>query len=335
MKIAFVHKGLRSFVKKDLEILQNHFSVQQIEYDPRKGIWNNLKQQFRLFWHSIVLIPFVDLIYIWFAGYHSFLPVLIGKLFRKKIVVALGGYETTYIPEIQYGVFSNPLRSFCARFTFNQADLLLPVDETLIFNLKQFMPRFNTPYTVLDFGYDGQFWYRTRPKKGIVLTVATLNSEIVFKRKGIDLFVEACKQLPEFQFHVVGVEAAVHHLFPELPNLILSPGANPEQLREYYSEAKVYAQFSMYEGFPNVVCEGMLCECIPVVAAVNGMPRQVGDCGIVLKERSVQEAVRAIRYAMNLPEARGKQCRERVIKHFPVDKRETLLIKLIEEIKKG
>ncbi len=331
-KILFVHKGVRSFVRKDLEILKKHFVVRNLEYPSPRGILKNVWQQLRLLWNSLVMVPAVDGIFIWFAGYHSFFPVLFAKIFKKKVVIAIGGYETTYIPEIRYGVFSNPLRSFMARFSFENANFLVPVDESLIFNLKKFIPGLSTPYKTVATGYDANFWKPVAPKEKIVLTVGSINSDVVFKRKGIDIFVETCRQLPQYEFHIVGVEPNMRHRFPELPNLKVFPPANAEKLREYYSRAKVYAQFSMYEGLPNVVCEAMLCECIPVVTPVNGMVRQAEGCGVVLPERNTAAAVQAVQKAMEMPEDAGRRCRERAIEKFPFEKREKELVAIINRV---
>ena len=333
-RILFVHKGLRSFIRKDLEILKKFYSVINLEYRSRKGLIHNLWEQFRLFLGSMLTVPNVNGVFIWFAGYHSFWPVFMARLFRKKVIIAIGGYETTYIPEIRYGVFSNPIRSFMARYSFKHAHYLLPVDEGLMQNLRKFVPDLTTPYQVFDFGYDANFWKRTLPKQNVVLTVGSINSEVVYKRKGIDIFVEACRQLPQYEFHVVGVDPDMVHRFPEIPNLKIFPPADPIKLREYYSRAKVYAQLSMYEGLPNVVCEAMLCECIPVVTPVNGMIRQAKTCGIVLTNRNTSAAVKAIKTAMAMQQSVGKQCREQAIKFFPLDKREKGLIAIVERVLK-
>ncbi len=332
MKILFVHKGMRSFVRKDFELLAKHFNVQDFFYNPARGIVKNLWQQLRLLFWLIKELPGSQVIFIWFAGYHSFLPVLLGKLSGKRIVIAIGGYETTYIPEIHYGVFSNPLRSFMARFSFRNSHLLLPVDRTLIENLKKFVPDLTTPFQELDTGYDAGFWKPVRKKEKMVLTVGTINSETVFIVKGIDLFVQTARLLPEIEFVIVGVEETTRKLIPDIPNIKVFPPASAKRLREFYSQAKVYAQFSISEGFPNVVSEAMLCECIPIVSKVGGMPRQVNNCGFVLKEKDPKKAAAIVRQALNAPNNYGRKCREHIMQHFPVEKREKKLFEIIQQL---
>ncbi|NOX38385.1 MAG: glycosyltransferase family 4 protein [Calditrichaeota bacterium] len=330
MKILFIHKGLRSFVKKDLNILKQHFRVKDFFYDPKKGIGNNLIGQIKIFSWLLRHIWSAKVIYIWFADYHAFIPTILGKILSKKVYIALGGYDTTYIPELEYGVFSNPFRKCCAGYAIKNATYLLPVDERLISQAKKFVPNIKSKIKVVDFGFDPDTWFCTSNKENIVLTVANINSPRVFKIKGIDFFVEVAKRLPQFRFRVVGVAKEMKALFPDLPNLEIFPLANVHELKAHYSKAKIYAQFSIHEGLPNVVCEAMLCECIPIVTDVNGMPRQVGNCGFVIKERSPEVAAKTIMKAMDLPINWGKKCRDRVIKNFPLQKREKLLIELLK-----
>jgi len=53
----------------------------------------------------LALVPKNDLIFVWFADWPAFLAILFTKLFRKKIVVVVGGYDTACVPEIDYGIF--------------------------------------------------------------------------------------------------------------------------------------------------------------------------------------------------------------------------------------
>ena len=78
--------------------------------------------------------------------------------------------------------------------------------------------------------------------------------------------------------------------------------------------------FSMREGLPNVVCEAMLSECIPVGFSNGGIPVAIGDAGYILKEKTIESAKKAIRIAMKNEEL-GKAARQRIIKKFPMDNR--------------
>ena len=42
----------------------------------------------------------------------------------------------------------------------------------------------------------------------------------------------------------------------------------------------------MSEGFPNALCEAMLCGCIPIGSNVASIPHIIGDKGYILKQKN-------------------------------------------------
>jgi len=103
-----------------------------------------------------------------------------------------------------------------------------------------------------------------------------------------------------------------------------------EELRDSYSRAKVYAQFSVREGLPSVVCEAMLCECIPVGTNNNGIPTAIGDFGFIMEGRTPQEAAKLIKLAMDSPDQLGKQARQRISSTFTRERRKESLFQLLD-----
>jgi glycosyltransferase involved in cell wall biosynthesis len=63
------------------------------------------------------------------------------------------------------------------------------------------------------------------------------------------------------------------------------PPVKNESLAELFNTQEYYMQLSMAEGFPNALCEAMLCGCTPIVSAVFSMPEIVGDVGYILTHR--------------------------------------------------
>ena len=110
--ILLIHPNFSSFVKADYNLLKKHFTVKTFFYHTGKDLFTNFFSQIYLFvWLSLNILNARN-IYIWFADYHSFLPVIFSKIFRKNSIVILGGYDVTYLPDLNYGSFSNPVRSF-------------------------------------------------------------------------------------------------------------------------------------------------------------------------------------------------------------------------------
>ena len=58
-------------------------------------------------------------------------------------------------------------------------------------------------------------------------------------------------------------------------NVSLLPALDRKDLVTHYNTTSIYAQLSRSEGLPNVLCEAMLCGCIPVGSPVFGIPKAV------------------------------------------------------------
>jgi len=331
-KILIVHTSHISFVKKDIQILKERKPIQLFFYKPSKKLLPNLINQIKLLLVILANIRQTWLFYIWFADYHSFLPILFARIFRKKSILILGGYDVTYIPEIKYGSFSNPIRSFCSRFSIQNASILLPVDESLINDAKKYVSHFRGKIIPLPTGYSPQFWKRTSSKEKIVLTVAICHTFQRFRLKGIDLFIKVAKITPEYRFIIIGMHKKILDQISPLPqNVQVYDKLSPSELQKFYSKAKVYVQISMREGLPNTLCEAMLCECIPVGTNVGAIPKVIDDCGFIVGSRKPSEIKAAILRAMNSPEKLGKNARNRIATLFPETIRKNRLYSILEE----
>lgn len=120
-KILYVHRDpFTSFIRKDFELLIKKFDMRRIRARPRTLIIKLLMN-----------VPKVDLVFIWFAGWHAFLSVLLAKVFRKKSIVVVGGYDAARVPEINYGVFTSWWRGRLAKWVYKNVDKILVVDESL------------------------------------------------------------------------------------------------------------------------------------------------------------------------------------------------------------
>jgi len=324
-KILFVkhYSTTAKFVLNDFEILKSQYEVTL--YDSR--LKNNFLSIFSFvhqFFNLLFRIYKYSLIYIWFADYHSFLPVFFGKIFGKKTVVAVGGYDATYVPEINMGVFTKStfkkrLRCICAEYSLRNCNLIIPVDKTLIENentyiysdqpwhpvlkdgLKNFVKGITTPIKTISLGYDKEIFKRKNNllKERAVVSAGFIMNENEYRRKGFDLLVEAAVLMPETKFILIGLndEFLVKLNAARTSNIELYGKVSYNKLIELYSRAKVYSQLSMFEGMPSAVCEAMLCECIPVGSKVNGIPEIVGDCGIIVKEKQIDQVIAGLKNA--------------------------------------
>lgn len=346
------------FITNDIDLLRTEYDVTTDNVRTSKGIstiFALVKQYFYLLF-NIWKFKFV---FIWFADYHSFLPVLFAKVFGKKSIICAGGYECTYIPEVNCGVFTNATlkkraRNFCAAFSLKHCSLILPVDESLIENvntyiysdtpgkeplhdgIKHFIPGIKTAFETLHLGYDPEI-FKMLPgvqKERSIISAGLIINDDEFRRKGFDLLVEAAKIMTDVKFVLVGLNDEFYEKLSalKLPNLHLDKIVSYERLIEEYSKAKVFAQISMFEGMPSTICEAMMCGCVPVGSNVNGLPKIVDGCGYLIKEKNVKDLCSTLLIALNsIPELEIK-AREHIMNIFSIEQRKSKLLKIIDQL---
>lgn len=326
-KILAVPEG-DIFLKRDLEILRKHFDIRTAPTFNRQKPITTMPSIFKILKGTL----WADLVFSQFADTHAFLAVSFSKIFWKKTIVIVGGYEVAKVPEIGYGAMLNPVYTFVVRFVLKFADKILTTADSLkddaVANARVGGENIKTVPEC----YDSEFWTRCEKKEDLVMTIAHLRDSVI-KRKGIETFVMAAKYLPEVKFVVAGpqVDASAYHLKSVAPSNVEFPGFIPGgDLPHWYSRAKVYCQLSRYEGLPNALCEAMLCECVPIGTEYCGIPVAIGDTGFYVPYGDVEATAEAIKKA--LKSNKGKEARERIKRMFPLERRERELVAEINEL---
>ncbi len=359
-KILFVkhYSSNAKFILNDLEILKEKYDVRLYTAYTKKNlfiIFSFLKQ----FLFLLFNIHKYQLVYIWFADYHSMLPVMFAKFFNKKSVIAVGGYDATNIPEIDMGAFNEDnlkkkIRSYALKYSLLNANLMLVVDDSLIENtntyiysddinkaplkdgILNFIPQIRNKIRVVYTGFDEKFFERDEniDKENFVLSVGYTPNDNEFRRKGFDMLIETARQLKDINFTIIGVNEEQLKKFTaeSFPNIKFLSNLDMNELRLYYSRAKVFAQLSLFEGQPNSLCEAMMLECIPVGSNVNGIPRVIGDTGYIVYKKNVKEISKKISEALNSPLAKGKAARRRIIENFSFERRRESILKIVKEL---
>jgi len=331
-RILFIKPSNSSFVLRDEQLLQKHHPIKSFLY--RYGSWHrHLLSTLQLslwlchhLWRARVL-------FIWFSDYHSWLPILLASLLRKRTFLCVAGYDVACLPELNYGVFVRPFRGWCSRFSLRHADVLLPVARSLVEDIAVQVGKVRGSIQVVPFGFSEQRWYPAKTgEENLVLTVAFGDDLRRVRIKGLDLFCEAARALPEIRFMVIGPTGAAERFLQEqqLNNVQLLGPQPAEKLLAYYQSATVYAQFSIREGLPNAVIEAMLCGCIPVGTRTGGIPDAIEDVGKIVTERTCAAAVAAIRWALQQPASRRQEIRSHAIAHFSERRREQALQSLLD-----
>lgn len=122
--------------------------------------------------------------------------------------------------------------------------------------------------------------------KFIILGVAFGWSE----RKGIDVFIELSKQLPdEYQIVLVGTDDSVDKLLPS--NIIsIHRTSDQKELAEIYSAADIFLNPTREDTFPTVNMESIACGTPVLSFDIGGSSETILDeCGLVIKDFSIEE----------------------------------------------
>lgn len=289
-------------------------------------LWEFIKQVLFLFRNLFTF----DIVYCWFATYHSFLPILFGKLFKKTTILVIGGYDIASIPELNYGFMVNSFRKFFTRFSIKNAYKNIAVSHYVSNEIKNkiAIPNINVVYPGVDIE---KFKSLKHEKKKIILTVASVNIKKQIQLKGVDFFCEVALKMPEYKFIIIGISNGMKKYLEPIPENVQVIGhIQHDKLQNFYKEAKVYCQFSMVESFGLALCESMLYCCVGVVNKVGALPEVLGDTGFYLDDKNITNAVNLINLALNEDNNLGEKAKKRVIENFTYGKRKVKLFELIE-----
>lgn len=327
MKICFFGDLSKTFIKRDYDILKSHFEVDILEPPKSKIEW--------IKYYFIVKrkVKKNNIIFCWFAGWHSLFAIHYSKKYNKKSLVVVGGYDIENMPEIAYGAFTNLKEKIAARYVLENSNLLLPFSNYAVMNLKKL--NIKTNYIKLYIGCDSEKFLIKGKKENIVLTVSGVKKNNL-KRKGIEFFVKIAKNFPNIKFVLVGkiLDNSIQYLKSIASENIKFTGyLNDNQLIDLYQKSKVYCQLSYQEGFGLSLAEAMLCGSIPVVNRRGAIPELAGDIGFYIDNfEDEKKTIGAIKKALNSSTELGVKARNWIISNYSIKIRENKLIQIINNI---
>jgi glycosyltransferase involved in cell wall biosynthesis len=338
--MTFVNES--SFVKRDIEILEENYIVSKFHFFSKSKIllpFIFLKQFFNLLFSLTKLKAIV----IQSAGYHSFQPVIFGLLFKIPVIIIAIGNESIKLPEINYGVQRKLILSWFVNFSLRNARLILPVHKSLEYceynyspvkfkkqGIRAFNTKIKTEIIEMVNGYNSEKWKitKTNRKDFTFLTVSDTIDETRYFIKGIDLIENMALTFPHYHFTIVG-RLELEKDFPENINFIDRIKQN--ELLSIYNANKYYLQLSMSEGFPNALSEAMLCGCIPIGSNVGGISDIIGEKGFVLKEKKLND-LKSILSSLTNQDFSSNEVRNQITSNFPLDRRKNELLAHIEKL---
>ena len=323
-RILYVHSRKASFVAIDRELLSERYEIEDL-YQPGR-LANPLK--------VIRGVLRADLVFGWFASWHTFFPITLAWLLRKPSVLIVGGFDTANMPDIGYGYQQGGLRRWASRWIMRRAGRLITNSNYSLSEIERNTPIPPSAVTVIHHGVPDPFGQLPAgPKERMALTVGAVDMGTLVQ-KGQLPFARASRELPDVRFVLAGKwldEAVAELRAAGGRNLELTGWLSEGDLLHAYRDAAVYVQASRHEGFGLAVAEAMLAGCVPVVMNVTAMPEVVGDAGVLIESQEPSALAAGVRKALELGRPASEAARERILTAFPMDRRREGLLRVVEE----
>lgn len=324
-RILFVHNGLTQFVRLDLEELRKRYGVTECYLSSRRvnalSIWRQVKIH--------------DLVFGWFASWHTFLPLLFARGLGKPSLLIIGGYDIANMPDIGYGHQRGGLKKWVSRRTIRLANRLV---TNSYYSQQEAARTALVPEEQVEPVYHGvRDPFNSLPQSSrarIALTVGNVDRSNL-RRKGHEPFVRAAALMPNVDFVLAGAwkDDAIEYLRSiATPNVTFTGWLRDEALWDYYRKAAVYVQASRHEGFGLSVAEAMLAGCIPVVTKAGALPEVAGDFGVIIAEPEPAVIAQAIDKALTQGDEPRIVIRQTILDRFPMNKRAQALDRLIVQL---
>jgi glycosyltransferase involved in cell wall biosynthesis len=322
VNILFVYYRRSSFVRTDLALLRERYSVTEF-HQPSRAI-----NVFRV-WQAVRNHDFV---FCWFASWHSFFPVLFARLTKKPSIVVTGGYDLAPSLGIEYGHQTGGFRKWVTNTTLHLATHLLALAQHSKVIATTQVGVDPTRITTAYLGLDATPYAIGQDKVPCAITVGDVDRSTMW-RKGILPFVRAAALLSDVPFVVIGdwKDDAIDLLRTEAtPNVRFTGWVSDEELGDWYRRASAYVQASLHEGFGLAVAEAMLCGCIPVVTRAGALAEVVGDTGLHLLSQEPRAIADGVHQALAFDGRYRARARERIVNEFPLSRRADALYKVID-----
>ena len=319
MRVLFAYSNFARFVRIDRDILAGEYELEEYA-QPRP--WPRPVEIVRKVRRADVLV-------VWFASWHAWLPLLTARLLRRPSLLVVGGFDTASLPEIGYGYQQGGVRRVLARTCMRLATRLVTHSQ---YCREELLRTAGFEATVLHLGVPDPFGSLPHGvRERLALTVSNV-ARLALERKGLRPFVDAAAHAPEIEFVLVGrwVDDAAEILRARAAaNVRFTGRVTDEELDALYGRASVYVQASRHEGFGLSVAEAMLAGCIPVVTRAGSLPEVVGETGVFVDSTEPESIADGVRRAIDLGDAARAAGRARILGRFPLEARRQGLLEAV------
>ncbi len=328
-RILYVHSRKASFVAIDREILAECYEIEDL-YQP--GRWPDLRA-------LVGGMRRADLVFGWFASWHTFWPITLAWMMRKPSVQIVGGFDTANMPDIGFGYQQGGLRRWASRWIMKRAGRLVTNSYSSQREIAANTPIPPERVTVVHHGVPDPFGAldESRPPERLALTVGPIDQGTLVQ-KGHLAFAQAARELPDVRFVFVGkpLDDAIERLRAEAADNVEFTGwVSDEQLTDLYARASVYVQPSRHEGFGLAVAEAMLAGCVPVVVDVTAMPEVVDGAGVLIASQDPGDVAAGVVEALERGAEGQQAARQRILDEFPMRMRRDGILAVTAEALAG
>jgi len=358
MRILLITPSLASWTKQEMAILQQlgHqvHCLYAFQYGPTKlsphtsiRFFKAILENIRISLKTIALCSRFDLVYCWFVFSTGLLPSIVGRLFKKPILLNAVGQDVACVPSINYGA---PLRWYYRPFitwTLKNATKIISVSKDCANWAKKWGAK---NVTVVYEGIDTER-FKPSPHEGakaekefLLLTVSPLEETEVIRKDFFSLLKalqEVTRNIPNVRLIIVGrkgngyaiLQQTIKNL--EIDNKVFFTGfASDSKLIELYNKCDLFVLPSLHEGFPTVCAEAQTSGKPVISTNVPPMPEVIQNdkTGILVCPKDPEALAKAITRLLSNSKLRhqfGEAGRKRIVRLFSKEVRKKKMKRLL------
>src|SRR5215211_5608090 len=144
-----------------------------------------------------------DVVFGWFASWHTFFPITLAWLLRKPSVLIVGGFDTANMPDIGYGYQQGGIRRAASLWIMRRARRLVTNSEYSLSEIERNTPIPPERVRVVHHGVPDPFGDEPGAKEREALTVGAIHHTTLVQ-KGQLPFVEAARLVPDVTLTFAG-----------------------------------------------------------------------------------------------------------------------------------